>query len=180
MDFMRDVHGKRYAPNSRETIRRQTLHQFEQARIVDRNPDNPERPTNSGKNAYRLTEEAVDVLRTYRTRAFNRAINEFIGQFGSLQAAYAQVRATHQIPLRLAGGSTVYLSPGEHNALQVAIVEEFGPRFAPGAVVLYLGDTARKHVIFDNDSSPVWACRSRNMASYLMSSCTIRESSGSS
>ena len=39
MGFMRDVHGKDYAANSRETIRRQTIHQFEQGRIVDRNPD---------------------------------------------------------------------------------------------------------------------------------------------
>jgi hypothetical protein len=151
MDFMRDVHGRRYAPNSRETIRRQTLHQFEQARIVDRNPDNPNRPTNSGKNAYMLTEEAADVLKTYRTPSFDAALKEFIGQFGSLQAAYARVRERHQIPLRLASGSTVYLSPGEHNALQVAIIEEFGPRFAPGAVVLYVGDTAKKHVLFESE-----------------------------
>src|SRR5688572_27484468 len=33
--------GKPYAPNSRETFRRQVLHQFEQGRIVNYNPDNP-------------------------------------------------------------------------------------------------------------------------------------------
>ncbi len=43
----------------------------------------------------------------------------------------------------------VYLSPGAHNKLQVAVIEEFGPRFAPGATVLYLGDTAQKHVVFE-------------------------------
>ncbi len=64
MGFMRDVHGKDYAANSRETIRRQTIHQFEQARIVDRNPDDPDRPTNSGKTVYVLTEEATEVPRT--------------------------------------------------------------------------------------------------------------------
>ena len=41
MGFMRDAYGKDYAANTRETIRRQTIHQFEQARIVDRNPDDP-------------------------------------------------------------------------------------------------------------------------------------------
>ena len=60
-----------------------------------------------------------------------------------------RLRETHRIPLRLPDGATVYLSPGEHNALQVAIIEEFGPRFAPGADVLYVGDTAKKHVIFE-------------------------------
>ena len=63
MGFMREAHGKDCAANSRETIRRQTIHQFEQARIVDRNPDDADRPTNSGKTVYMLTEEAADVLR---------------------------------------------------------------------------------------------------------------------
>src|SRR5262249_18510938 len=63
MAFIRQHHGKNYAPNSRETFRRQTLHQFEQARLVDRNPDDPTRPTNSGKNAYRLTDDALRAIR---------------------------------------------------------------------------------------------------------------------
>jgi hypothetical protein len=133
----------------RETIRLQTIHQFEQARIVDRNPDDPTRPTNSGKNAYMLTEEAAEVLKAYGTRRFDKAVARFIGQFGTLKAAYERARATHQIPLQLPGGSMVYLSPGVHNALQVAIIEEFGPRFAPGTTVLYVGDTAKKHVIYE-------------------------------
>ena len=48
MEWMKHEYDKTYAPNSRETIRRQTIHQFEQARIVDRNPDDVTRPTNSG------------------------------------------------------------------------------------------------------------------------------------
>ncbi len=149
MGFMRDAYGKVYAANSRETIRRQTIHQFEQARIVDRNPDDPTRPTNSGKTVYVLTEEAANVLKAYGTRGFDKAVASFIEQFGSLKAAYERARSTHQIPLRLPSGSTVYLSPGQHNALQVSIIEEFGPRFAPRAMVLYVGDTAKKHVIYE-------------------------------
>ncbi|MDE3179671.1 MAG: hypothetical protein KGM47_08425, partial [Acidobacteriota bacterium] len=38
MGFMREQYHKDYAANSRETIRRQTVHQFEQARIINRNP----------------------------------------------------------------------------------------------------------------------------------------------
>jgi BsuBI/PstI restriction endonuclease domain/BsuBI/PstI restriction endonuclease HTH domain len=151
MGYMRDVHGKDYAANSRETIRRQTIHQLEQARIVDRNPDDPDRPTNSGKTVYVLTEEAAAVLRTYGKPAFKKAVKEFIEQYGSLKIAYDKVRDTHRLPLRLPDGVTVHLSPGEHNVLQVAIIEDFGPRFAPGADVLYVGDTAKKHVIFERD-----------------------------
>ncbi len=98
-----------------------------------------------------LTEEAADVLKAYGTTAFDDAVNQFIEQFGSLKITYDRLRETHRIPLRLPDGATVYLSPGEHNALQVAVIEEFGPRFAPGVAVLYVGDTAKKHVILDSD-----------------------------
>jgi hypothetical protein len=149
MGFMREQYGKDYAANSRETIRRQTIHQFEQARIVNRNPDDPTRPTNSGKTVYQLTEEVLPLVKAYGTPAFEKVLKSFITQFGSLQKAYRRSREGLRVPLTLRGGSIVYLSPGEHNELQVAIVEQMGPRFAPGAVVLYIGDTALKHVVYD-------------------------------
>ena len=98
-----------------------------------------------------LTEEAAEVLKTYGTPGFKKAIAEFIEQFGSLKTAYERCVRRTKFRSGLPDGSTVYLSPGEHNALQVAIIEEFGPRFAPGAEVLYVGDTAKKHVIFERD-----------------------------
>jgi adenine-specific DNA-methyltransferase len=147
MGFMREKYGKDYAANSRETIRRQTIHQFEQARLVDRNPDEPSRPTNSGKTVYALTDDMAPVLRLYGTPQFDEAVADFITRFSSLQAAYRGSRARHRVPLKIADGSTIYLSPGKHNKLQVAVIKELGPRFAPGATVLYVGDTALKHVV---------------------------------
>src|ERR1700688_3402894 len=102
MEFMRKSHGKDYKPNSRETIRRQTLHQFEQARIADRNPDDPGRPTNSRNTVYRLTEDAVIVLRAFGTANFNKVVATFIEKFGSLQEAYMRRRQDNKIPLRMA------------------------------------------------------------------------------
>jgi len=149
MGFMRQRYGKDYAANSRETIRRQTIHQFEQARIVDRNPDDPKRPTNSGKTVYRLTPEALRVLRKYSSNDFDRAVATFLKKVGSLQAAYSRARLANRVPLKMPDGSTLYLSPGKHNQLQAAIVELFGPIFAPGARVLYVGDTELKNVLCD-------------------------------
>lgn len=148
MGFMRERYGKDYAANSRETIRRQTIHQFEQARIVNRNPDDPSRPTNSGKTVYQLTDEVLPLLKAYKTPAFGKELKSFIKQFSSLQDVYRRSREGLRVPLTLPDGSVEFLSPGEHNVLQVAIVEELGPRFAPDAVVLYVGDTALKHVVF--------------------------------
>jgi adenine-specific DNA-methyltransferase len=149
MEFMRQRYGKDYKPNSRETIRRQTLHQFEQARIADRNPDDPLRPTNSGNTVYRLTTEAAAALRVYGTPSFPTRVKSFGKKFGSLQDSYSRLRQGNKIGLRAADGSTIFLSPGFHNQLQVSVLEEFGPRFAPGAALLYLGDTAAKVLVMD-------------------------------
>jgi len=149
MGFMEEAYAKRYAANSRETIRRQTIHQFEQAHVCERNPDDPTRPTNSGKTVYRLTDEAASVVRLYGSDKFDSAVSDFISKLGSLKATYRRERRRRGVPLQLPDGSTVLLSPGKHNELQVSVIEEMGPRFAPGARVLYVGDTAKKHVVLD-------------------------------
>ena len=133
MAWMKDKYGKEYAPNSRETIRRQSIHQFEQARLISRNPDAPARPTNSGDTVDQLTEEAVAVLRTFGKPVFSASCENFIRQHGSLVAAYDRARHLVKVPVTLPDGSKVELSPGLHNELQRLIVEEFAPRFAHGA-----------------------------------------------
>ena len=50
MDWCRDFYGKEYAPNTRETFRRQTLHQFVDGGLALYNPDKPDRPVNSPKS----------------------------------------------------------------------------------------------------------------------------------
>lgn len=149
MAWMRENFDKNYAPNSRETIRRQTIHQFEQSRLIDRNPDDPTRPTNSGDTVYQLTTEAVRVLRSFGKRTFTGSCRKFIEQHGRLSEAYDKARDMKKVATTLPSGRKVKLSPGKHNELQRCIVEEFAPRFAPGAVVPYLGDTADKRLVID-------------------------------
>jgi len=151
MGWMKDKYGKEYAANSRETIRRQTIHQFEQARLIDRNPDDPTRPTNSGDTVYQLIEEAAEVLRSFGKRDFVTRCEGFIEHHGSLLAAYKRARKLLTVSVKLPDGSKVQLSPGLHNELQRLIVEGFAPRFAQGSVVVYLGDTADKRLLIATD-----------------------------
>ncbi|HEY5311082.1 MAG TPA: BsuBI/PstI family type II restriction endonuclease [Pirellulales bacterium] len=151
MGWMKAKYGKEYAANTRETIRRQTVHQFEQARLIDRNPDNPARPTNSGDTVYQLTASATEVLRSFGTPDFSTKCERFIEQHGTLSAAYDRARNLHKVPVSLPDGSRVELSPGIHNELQRLIVEEFAARFATGSTVLYLGDTAEKRLVVATD-----------------------------
>jgi adenine-specific DNA-methyltransferase len=151
MSWMRDNYGKDYAANSRETIRRQTIHQFEQARLVDRNPDDPTRPTNSGDTVYQLNEEATEVLRSFGSANFPDTCERFIKRHGSLSAAYDRARSIVKVPVTLPDGSKVELSPGVHNELQRLVVEDFAPRFAQGALIVYLGDTADKRLVITKE-----------------------------
>jgi hypothetical protein len=98
-----------------------------------------------------LTDAAIVVLKTYGTPAFDDAVEKFVQEFGQLAKAYNMRRDLQKVKLKLPGGVTIQLSPGKHNALQVAVIEEFGPRFASGAALLYLGDTAKKHVVCATD-----------------------------
>ncbi len=55
------------------------------------------------------------------------------------------------VVVRLPDGRQVYFTPGNHNELQIAIIEKFGPRFAPNSTVLYVGDAANKFVIYEQE-----------------------------
>jgi adenine-specific DNA-methyltransferase len=122
-------YGREYAENTRETVRRQVLHQFEQAGVVIRNPQDPTLATNSPRTHYLLTEIVLIALRAFGTPDWKNKRNEFYNQRGALLEVYQKVYDQNKIPLRVSDGTIFILSPGKHNQLQAAIVEEFGPRF---------------------------------------------------
>ncbi|MBI3194593.1 MAG: restriction endonuclease [Ignavibacteriae bacterium] len=150
MAFIAEQYGKQYAPNTRETFRRQVLHQFVQAGIVDYNPDNPSLPVNSPNAHYALSESAMEVITTFGTRKWKTALKKFKANAGELKKKYVKERKLTQIPLVLANGKKLRLSPGRHNQVQVAIITLFAPRFAQQSKLLYLGDAAKKDLHLDS------------------------------
>jgi adenine-specific DNA-methyltransferase len=65
MDFSRNFYGKEYAPNTRETFRRFTMHQLVEAGIAIPNPDEPDRPINSPKWCYQIEPETLDLIKNF-------------------------------------------------------------------------------------------------------------------
>jgi adenine-specific DNA-methyltransferase len=143
MAFIRNEYGMDYKPNSRETIRRGTLHQFEQARMIDRNRDDQARPTNSKDNNYSLNQEILDILAVYPNNSWKEKVQNFRELVGDLTAQYERQLDLQRIPITLPNGDVIKLSPGKHNQLHADIVHEFCSRFvgADGRL-LYIGDTA--------------------------------------
>ena len=132
-----------YAPNTRETFRRQVLHQLVQASVANYNPDDPTLPVNSPNAHYAITKEALTVIKSYGKRGWKKKVETFVKETGLLREKYAAERDLQRIPLVIEGNE-YYLSPGSYNEIQAAVVEEFAPRFAPGGKLLYIGDTEDK------------------------------------
>ncbi len=149
MIFMAEHYGKRYAPNTRETVRRQTVHQFLAAGLVVLNPDEPDRPINSGKTVYQVSPASLRLLRAYGTVDWAVELINYQHRIESLTERYALERDLQRIPVTLPEGQEVSLSPGGQNELVARIVEDFCPIFTPGGLVLYVGDADEKFAIHD-------------------------------
>lgn len=150
MDYIREYYGVGYAPNTRETIRRQTMHQFVDAGVAISNPDRPDRAINSPKWCYQISPEALGLIRSYNTDLWKKELTSYIEKQQSLAERYAKAREMQMIPLKIDGETEITLTPGEHSQLIKEIITEFGPRFAPDANVLYVGDTGSKMGFFDS------------------------------
>ncbi len=152
MDWFAEHYGKRYAPNTRETVRRQTVHQLMEAGIVIANPDQLTRPINSGKTVYQVEKGALELLRTYGTKAWDKNLRTWLSSVETLKARYARERNMARIPLTLITGETIDLSPGGQNVLIKEIIDEFCPRFTAGGKPVYIGDTDTKWAYFDEST----------------------------
>ncbi|MGB3201670.1 MAG: BsuBI/PstI family type II restriction endonuclease, partial [Nodosilinea sp.] len=149
MDWVREHYGKDYAPNTRETIRRQTIHQFVDAGIALYNPDQQNRPVNSPKAVYQIEPATLALLRTFGTSAWHSALITYLSNRETLIVRYAKEREQNRLPVQIAPGQSVTLSPGDHSQLIKRIIEDFAPRFAPGSALVYAGDTGEKWGYFD-------------------------------
>lgn len=149
MDWVRANYGIDYAPNTRETVRRQTVHQFRDAGVILYNPDNPARPVNSPRAVYQITPNALELVRKFGSAAFERGLAAYLVAQPGLARQYARERDFHRIAVTLPGDQHLSFSPGVHSELIRRIITEFAERFAPGSQLLYAGDTGEKMGVYD-------------------------------
>ena len=135
-----------YAENSRETIRKQAMHHFRNAAFIEDNG----KATNSPNYRYRLTDEMLALLQSFGTNTWEDNLTAFQRGHDSLIELYASKRTLRKMPVQINGENFTF-SPGKHNELQKAIIEEFAPRFAPNSECLYVGDTIEKDLVKNVD-----------------------------
>jgi len=105
MDWFRDHFGVNYAPNTRETIRRQSIHQFVEIGLVIPNPDDPSRPVNSPKYGYEIEPTVLKAIQTYGTAEWAPALEEYLASAESIRALHDQERKMNLIEVKLADGT---------------------------------------------------------------------------
>ena len=152
MKFMSACYGKDYAPNTRETVRRRTIQQFCAAGLATKNPDDPDRPINSGKTVYQVNSIAWTLAKAYGSDAWPERLATYLERVGTLADQLERQRQLRRIPVRLPDGTSVDLSPGGQNPLIKEIIQEFCPRFTPAGAVWYIGDADEKFAVHDDDA----------------------------
>ncbi|MDH6367406.1 MULTISPECIES: BsuBI/PstI family type II restriction endonuclease [unclassified Breznakia] len=146
IQFVNDNYDRAYAENSRETFRKKALHHFRNNAIVEDNGC----ATNSPRFSYKITNEMLQLIRSFNTRNWKKELDLFRSAHESLISLYASKKKMQQIPV-IINGCKLSFSKGSHNLLQKAIIEEFGPRFAPSSEVIYVGDTTNKAMILNQE-----------------------------
>lgn len=146
ISFTGENYGVYYAENSRETFRKQAMHHFRNAAFIEDNG----KATNSPNYRYRLTDEMLALLQSYATPNWREKLESFLSVHETLIDQYASKRTMRKMPVRI-NDTDFSLSPGKHNELQKAIIEEFAPRFAPNSECLYVGDTTEKDLVKNVD-----------------------------
>ena len=142
IQFANIYYGTTYAENSRETFRKQAMHHFRTAALIEDNG----KATNSPNYRYRLTDEALNLIRNIGSYNLDSSISNFSSMHESLISIYSSKKQMTMMPVHI-NNQDFQFSPGKHNELQKAIIEEFAPRFAPNSECLYVGDTIQKDLV---------------------------------
>ena len=145
--FIAENYGITYAENSRETFRKQAIHPFRTAALIEDNG----KATNSPNYRYRITSEFLAVIKSLHVKKNfvyedSSELKTFLYRHDTLSSLYASKKRMQKMPVKINNLDFTF-SPGKHNQLQKAIIEEFAPRFAPNSECLYVGDTIKKDMV---------------------------------
>lgn len=149
--FIAAKYGLRYAPNTCETLRDEAVKYFVEEGLLVKNPDNPARPTNSGKTVYQIECTALLLCRTFKTAQWEVTLKRYLAARNKIKRELQRTRNLARIPVRLPDKRRISLSPGGQNPLIKKFIEEFCPRYVPGGTVLYVGDAENKFQYYEAD-----------------------------
>lgn len=141
--FWNKYYGTKYKDSSYDDVKRRNLIHLEAAGLVMAGAKNPDASINDPTRGHALTLAGLALVRAYNTTEWKQALATFQAAVPDLAKVAAERRRKSAVAIEL-GDSMLALTPGPHNELQKACVNDFLGRFAPDAEVLYLADAAKK------------------------------------
>ena len=114
-------------------------------------PTSPTSARNDPQRGYAIADEFGSIARMIPRGDYHQLLADRVAASGNLAERLSATRHLNQIPIVMPGGLEIEVTPGEHNRLQKAVVEQFLPRFGYGAELLYLGDAADRLLWLQQD-----------------------------
>ncbi len=137
--------------SSYDDIRRKDLKLTVLAGIIIPSARHPTAARNDGTRAFALSPEYALLIKAFRSKSWEDDVKNFLANKVTLEERLSDKRDLSLIPVYFPSGKTSEFSPGKHNELQKAIIEEFLPRYGYGAEVLYVGDAANKFLHLEKE-----------------------------
>lgn len=147
IEYVNKHFSENISSGSYDDVRRKDLKLLTVAGIVERSANDPSAATNNPTRGYALSPQYAGVIREFGVQGWEDQVDELLAETGCLRDRLAAQRNLVTIPVTTPSGDKLLLSPGEHNELQKAIIEDFLPRYGYGSEVLYVGDTADKFLL---------------------------------
>lgn len=147
IDYVNQHFQENISSGSYDDIRRKDLKLLVAAEIVLQS--SPNSATNDSTRGYGLNPVYCKLLRGYSSKDWDKQVEESLKNIEPLSEKLKRNRKINLIPVLLPSGKKLKFSPGIHNELQKAIIENFLPRYGFGAKVLYVGDTSDKYLHLD-------------------------------
>ena len=144
--FWNAHYGEDIADSSYDDVRRRDLRILVEAKLVAASAADPAADTNDGTRGYAIPKESLALIRSFGNEDWEEQLLQFRKNAGVLADRLSKAREFKMVPVKLPDGQTFNLSPGPHNQIQKAIIDEFLPRFLKAPELLYLGDTSKKEV----------------------------------
>ncbi|GHO45180.1 BsuBI/PstI family type II restriction endonuclease [Ktedonospora formicarum] len=147
--YINEYFEEKISPGSYDDIRRADLKLPIIGSIVVRT--NEQLARNDPSRGYAINPILTESLRGIGIDGWQERLREATAKITTAAERLDTTRQMELLPVTLPDGFEMDLSPGEHNQLQIAVIQKLLPRYGYGADVLYIGDTANKFQVMKTE-----------------------------
>lgn len=142
--YIKDKFGVTYAPNTRESIRKDAIDYFRLVGVVLKNQDDINRSTNDKNSSYQVEENALNLIRTYGSNNWDQSLKDYLKKSEGIKEKYAEEIDSIYVSVKYPSGEIIKLAPGKHSNLIKNIVEIFVPNYLHSDNIVFTDDTGKK------------------------------------